>query len=622
MNKPKRTAGVTLLALFFYALGLFSVGYFIHGVTTSKALNLAIDLQEDTGSLILTFLDNFGIIIPVLIFIFFLMMLYLGSRILSKQDVTSASWAAMVLFWLAIGAISFLVLTVFIWLTAQTPSTTISSPPAFPLQTVLFLLAFIVLAFAIRWWLNKNTLRLFPGEETLGSKNARFAWNLMVPTVAILLLIAARPLERTFIGSLTDKRFAGGAEVVTNFVGLENYSKLLSIRFDKTDCLRDDNGACTIRETIVKDSSLEDLPNDDEAIRDVVQRQLDGENIAGVPKLINPLGLEEIQAALDDTSRTMAESLLIINPSLGNTYLKGILDHLNPDIKVNSVDAVTADNISAMTVDEIITKQVVYQNVRDVVSEDYRQNGFTPVIEFDIFGNHLVLSARDATFVRSVYNTIYFTIFAVFFEFIFGMLVAVIVNAKFPGQGIMRAAMLIPWAIPTVVSARLWEVMLRDNMSGVINHMAVSVGLIDSPIAWLANTSYQINSLIMVDVWKTTPFMALLLLAGLQTIPSDIYEAASVDGAGRIRKFFSITLPMLKPTIAVALIFRTLDSLRVYDLFDVLIGRQLQSMSTYNSFILTDNQQFGYASAIGVTIFVLILVFTIIYMRISKVDVE
>lgn len=622
MNKPKRTAGVTLLALFFYALGLFSVGYFIHGVTNSKALNLAIDLQEDTGSLILTFLDNFGIIIPVLIFIFFLMMLYLGSRILSKQDVTSASWAAMVLFWLAIGAISFLVLTVFIWLTAQTPSTTISSPPAFPLQTVLFLLAFIVLAFAIRWWLNKNTLRLFPGEETLGSKNARFAWNLMVPTVAILLLIAARPLERTFIGSLTDKRFAGGAEVVTNFVGLENYSKLLSIRFDKTDCLRDDNGACTIRETIVKDSSLEDLPNDDEAIRDVVQRQLDGENIAGVPKLINPLGLEEIQAALDDTSRTMAESLLIINPSLGNTYLKGILDHLNPDIKVNSVDAVTADNISAMTVDEIITKQVVYQNVRDVVSEDYRQNGFTPVIEFDIFGNHLVLSARDATFVRSVYNTIYFTIFAVFFEFIFGMLVAVIVNAKFPGQGIMRAAMLIPWAIPTVVSARLWEVMLRDNMSGVINHMAVSVGLIDSPIAWLANTSYQINSLIMVDVWKTTPFMALLLLAGLQTIPSDIYEAASVDGAGRIRKFFSITLPMLKPTIAVALIFRTLDSLRVYDLFDVLIGRQLQSMSTYNSFILTDNQQFGYASAIGVTIFVLILVFTIIYMRISKVDVE
>jgi trehalose/maltose transport system permease protein len=116
--------------------------------------------------------------------------------------------------------------------------------------------------------------------------------------------------------------------------------------------------------------------------------------------------------------------------------------------------------------------------------------------------------------------------------------------------------------------------------------------------------------------------MALLILAGLQTIPSDIYEAADVDGASKVRQFFRITLPLLGPTLAVALVFRTLDAVRAFDVFEVLLGRQLQSMATYNQFVLVETQQFGYASAIGVTMFVIILVFTIVYVRALGVDTD
>ncbi len=182
--------------------------------------------------------------------------------------------------------------------------------------------------------------------------------------------------------------------------------------------------------------------------------------------------------------------------------------------------------------------------------------------------------------------------------------------------------MLVPWAIPTVISARLWEVMLRDNQSGLINKILVDLNVIQSSQAWLANPSLQLNALIMVDVWKTVPFMALLLLAGLQTIPADLYEAASVDGANRVRQFFNITLPLLRSTIAVALVFRTLDALRAFDVFQVLLGRQKLSMATYNYETLVQAQDGGYASAIGVIIFILIFIFAVVYVRTLGVETE
>jgi trehalose/maltose transport system permease protein len=199
---------------------------------------------------------------------------------------------------------------------------------------------------------------------------------------------------------------------------------------------------------------------------------------------------------------------------------------------------------------------------------------------------------------------------------------AMTVNSAFRGRGVMRAVMLVPWAIPTVISARLWELMLKDTGAGIINRVLMDVHLVDAPQAWLSAVSLQLPAAIMVDVWKTAPFMALLLLAGLQTIPSDLYEAAAVDGANRVQQFFSITLPLLRPTIAVALVFRTLDALRVFDLFNVLFGRQQLSMATYNYETLVNNQQDGYASAISMIIFLLISVFAIAYVRLLNVETE
>ncbi|MBK8019912.1 MAG: sugar ABC transporter permease [Chloroflexi bacterium] len=232
----------------------------------------------------------------------------------------------------------------------------------------------------------------------------------------------------------------------------------------------------------------------------------------------------------------------------------------------------------------------------------------------------LAISSLDDDFLQGIGTTLVFAVFSVSLELVIALFMALTVNSSFAGRGIMRAVMLIPWAIPTVISARLWELMLKDTSAGIINRVLMDLRLIDQPQAWLSEPSLQLPAAIMVDVWKTSPFMALLLLAGLQLIPSDLYEAADVDGASKLRQLFSITLPLLRPTIVVALVFRTLDSLRVFDLFNVLFGRQQLTMATYNFETLVNNQQDGYASAVSVMIFFLIFAFAVMYVRFLRVE--
>lgn len=235
------------------------------------------------------------------------------------------------------------------------------------------------------------------------------------------------------------------------------------------------------------------------------------------------------------------------------------------------------------------------------------------------FANYQFLF-QDATWWLSVRNTLIFTFGSVAIEFVLGLGVAMVINSQFPGRGIMRAAILVPWAIPTVVSAQMWRWMYND-VFGVINDLFLRVGLIAAPIAWVANPSTALGSIIAVDVWKTTPFVALLLLAGLQTIPSDIYEAARVDGASAWRQFWRLTLPLLTPAILVTLVFRTLDALRVFDVIYVMRGTDQSSisMAVYNRQQLIDFGAFGYGSAISVMIFLVILVFTIMYVTSLRV---
>lgn len=216
---------------------------------------------------------------------------------------------------------------------------------------------------------------------------------------------------------------------------------------------------------------------------------------------------------------------------------------------------------------------------------------------------------------EAVWSTIKFTVGSVAFETILGLGVALVVNSKFPGRGLMRTAMLVPWAIPTAISSQMWKWMYHDVFGVVNDFFTRVVPILPQKIAWIGNANTALWALVAVDVWKTTPFMALLLLAGLQLIPGDLYEAASVDGATGWRQFTSITLPMLRPALVVALIFRTLDALRVFDLIWIMTSGAFgtESMATMNQRNLVQFQQLGYGSTISVAIFLVIGIFVIFY---------
>ncbi len=220
----------------------------------------------------------------------------------------------------------------------------------------------------------------------------------------------------------------------------------------------------------------------------------------------------------------------------------------------------------------------------------------------------------DPAWWRAVWNTIFFTVVSVSLETALGVIIALTLNAQFAGRGFLRAAILIPWAIPTIVSAKMWSWMLHDQF-GVLNDIFLGIGIISEPIAWTADPQLSMWAVIMVDVWKTTPFMALLILAGLQMLPSDCYEAARVDGIHPVKVFFKVTLPLVKPAIMVAVIFRALDALRIFDLIYVLTSNSedTMSMSVYARQQLVDFQDVGYGSAASTLLFMIIAVLTVLY---------
>jgi trehalose/maltose transport system permease protein len=242
---------------------------------------------------------------------------------------------------------------------------------------------------------------------------------------------------------------------------------------------------------------------------------------------------------------------------------------------------------------------------------------FVEPTEFVGFKNYIFL-LQDPDFRGALWNTLRFTFVSVFLETVLGLAIALVIHSNFKGRGIVRAAILIPWAIPTVVSAKMWQWMLND-IYGVINVILVNTGLVANKIAFLANPNTVLWAMVAVDVWKTTPFMALLLLAGLQLIPSDIYEAADIDGASRWQQFWTLTLPLLTPALVVALIFRTLDALRVFDVIFVMVGvnTATRSLAIYNRQTLIDFQDLGYGSTVSVAILVIIFIFVFLYMRVA-----
>jgi ABC-type sugar transport system permease subunit len=230
---------------------------------------------------------------------------------------------------------------------------------------------------------------------------------------------------------------------------------------------------------------------------------------------------------------------------------------------------------------------------------------------------------RDPRFWAALGHTAFFNAVSVTLELGLGLVLALAMNRATRGRTVIRAAVLVPWAIPTVVSALLWR-FIFDDQAGIVNAVLSGVGLIRQPIVWFIHPDLAWVPVIVSDVWKTTPFVALLLLAGLQNIDSSLYEAARIDGASSWQQFRHVTLPLLKPAMLVALVFRTLDSVRVFDLVYVLTGggpgtsTEPIALYTFNS--LLQNLRFGYGSALSVITFVVSFALALGYLRLLGRD--
>jgi trehalose/maltose transport system permease protein len=476
-------------------------------------------------TLTIAYLKSFGFVVPLVVIGLGILLIRLGSR-LRRYEIVAARWTLVVLLWLMVGAVVGAIWA--FWVNGK--GGLVGNAPfdygKAVSHTVPFLLAIIPLALSYRW-LNQVIDEIFDGEESLMSRQTRFAWTLLVPTLAVLMFVAARPLEQTFIKSLTDDEFS--ANRPARLIWFENYKRLLGFKLTTVECKKDDSGEC---------------------------------------------------------ARSPNGSIVWLT---------------------SSVEEEERNKLREMSSAE---------------RKRYARYSEASTLALPFSSKGIRILGKDPIFLNAIGNTLRFTVASVILELLLGLIIAMAVNSRFKGRGLMRAAMLVPWAIPTVVSAVLWSVMLRGDQTGIFNKLLMDLGIISKPQQWFSANGPWMASIIAVDVWKTAPFMALLLLAGLQVIPGDLYEAAAVDGASKVRQFFSITLPLLRPTIAVALIFRTLDALRVFDVFQVLLDTTRPSMATYNYNRLVLTRSDGYASAVGVMIFILIFIFTVLYVRFVRIERE
>ena len=226
----------------------------------------------------------------------------------------------------------------------------------------------------------------------------------------------------------------------------------------------------------------------------------------------------------------------------------------------------------------------------------------------------------NADFWRALRFTLVFTVTAVVLETFFGMLFALLLNETFKGRVFLRTVILIPWAIPTIVSAKVWK-LIFDYTYGILNFLVVNLGFSGDKINWLGSSFAAFWSLITAEVWKTTPFVVIILLAGLQAIPQDLYQQAKVDGAGIFKRFRTITLILIQPVLIIALIFRTIDSLRIFDLVYVLTGGgpggSTKPLSMLG-FEMYTNDLFGKGSTVSIITFCIVFIITIVYLKAGR----
>jgi ABC-type sugar transport system permease subunit len=224
----------------------------------------------------------------------------------------------------------------------------------------------------------------------------------------------------------------------------------------------------------------------------------------------------------------------------------------------------------------------------------------------------------DARAWSALGHTLAFTVTTVTLELVVGLALALALHQEMPGRGILRTAALLPWAVPTVVAALIWRFAF-ESPGGLAGAALVGMGLLGEAPTWLADPLAAWVPIVLADVWKTTPFVALLLLAGLQQIDPAVHQAAALDGAGPVRRFGAITLPLLAPTLAVALVFRSLDAFRVFDVIYVLTaggpGTATEPLSLYAFTVLFRDLRVGYGSALSIVVFGASFLLALVWIR-------
>ena len=242
---------------------------------------------------------------------------------------------------------------------------------------------------------------------------------------------------------------------------------------------------------------------------------------------------------------------------------------------------------------------------------------------FSGFTNYIRM-VGDGRFWQSMWNTSIFTFASVTVELILGMGIALVLNQSFKGRGIVRTISIIPWALPTAVMGLAWAWIFNDQF-GIVNDILFRLGLIEEGISWLGNPTLAMLALIIADVWKTTPFISILLLAGLQSIPGDLYEAHAIDGATPWQSFWQITVPLIMPQILIALLFRFAQSFGIFDLVQVMTGGgpagATETVSIYIYSTIMRYLDFGYGAALVVVTFILLVaavVITALFLNLSR----
>ena len=355
----------------------------------------------------------------------------------------------------------------------------------------------------------------------------------------------------------------------------------------------------------------------------------------------NTAGHKGVEAAAVEQQLSTLHNQLMQSEAIASRYepVKQLLDDFKPvsdatlryvdlsrekaRLYLNTIAEVTERLQALSTAENDAADQAVE------LMEEFRLSIMQP--NFIGFGNYRyyleelkVHNGKPGRLGMALLNTFYFTISSVFLELVLGLAIALLINKSFRGRGLVRAAILVPWAIPTAVSALMWK-FLYDGQTGVVAKFCDMIGLVENPGILLTTRMGSMLSIIFADVWKTTPYMALLLLAGLQTIPVQLYEVGQVDGATKLQRFFKITLPLLKPTILVALLFRTLDAFRVFDLVFVLTGggpaNATETISVYAYKTMFAQMNFGRGATLSIVVFICITLISIGYVKILGADV-